>query len=183
LSLSVALALAGCGGVSSSDRPDADTTLALGGPPTAVHVGLYLAIERGFDEAEGVEITVRRGGDAAALLHNGRAQAAVLMQPGEGDVCVMEFLPGGPFVCVRQTTLEDRRSEVQALVRALQRGYSEAAVDPESAIQAELAAAPGLDQATLQAELDSFRGTLEPRPPEGPAPGFDGSLVKPISRD
>jgi ABC-type nitrate/sulfonate/bicarbonate transport system substrate-binding protein len=182
LSLGVVLALAGCGGVSSSSQPDADATLALGGPPSALHVGVFLALERGFDETEGVDLRLRRGGDPVALLRNGRVQAAILGGPASGVVCVMEFLPGGPYLCVTRTALEDRRSEVSALVRALQRGYSEAAIDPESALQAELAAAPGLDQATLSDQLDAFRGTLEPRPPED-GPGFDGSLVRRTSRD
>jgi ABC-type nitrate/sulfonate/bicarbonate transport system substrate-binding protein len=191
LSLGVCLLLAGCGGVTSSSNPDVDTTLLLDGPPSALHAGIYLAMERGYDETEGVDLTVRRSGDPAALLGNGRVQAALLrpdqIEPA-GAVCVMTFRDDddGPFLCVLKTTLEDRRPAVLALVQALQRGYGEAEVDPESAVQAELAAVPSLDQAALAAELDEIGGSLALRPPTVPSgqeDRFDASLVKRISRD
>src|SRR3954467_12563209 len=77
----VALALAGCGGVATSDRPDTDATLLLDFQPNAVHAGAYMAVDRGFDEAEGVNLTIRRPGastDALKLLQANRVQAAIL---------------------------------------------------------------------------------------------------------
>jgi ABC-type nitrate/sulfonate/bicarbonate transport system substrate-binding protein len=51
---------AGCAGTSSSDsRPDQDATLLLDFAPNAVHAGIYLALQRGYDEAEGVHLDVR----------------------------------------------------------------------------------------------------------------------------
>src|SRR4051812_47069936 len=136
LSFGVVLLLAGCGGATSADRPDAEEALALGGPPSALHIGTYLAVDPGFDEAEGTALALKRAGAAAPRLRKGGVQAGILPRPLRGTVCVMALVPGGPYLCVLETTLQDRRSEVAALVRALQRGYLEAGVDPESAIQA-----------------------------------------------
>jgi ABC-type nitrate/sulfonate/bicarbonate transport system substrate-binding protein len=190
----VALALAGCGGVGGSDRSDAELVLLLGGPPAGVHAGIYLAVERGFDEAEGVELTVRRSGDAAKLLRAGRVQAALLDAPLPDTVCVMAITQTpkpGNFVCVLKTTLEDRRPEVVSLVRSLQRGYSEAVADPESAVQAVLARAAGLDRKTVASQLDAASPSFGAGVPaigflrRGKLPPGDYAydLVRPISRD
>ena len=75
-----------------------------------------------------------------------------------GAVCVMALVQTPEpdrFVCVTRTQLADRRPEVEALVRALQRGYSETGIDPESAVQAVLSAAPGLERGTVAAEADT----------------------------
>ena len=74
-------ALAGCGGQIGADRPNADATLLLDFTPNAVHAGIYIAMARGFDDAEGVSLTVRAPGastDALALLQAGRADLAIL---------------------------------------------------------------------------------------------------------
>ncbi len=71
----------GCGGETGSDRPDEDATLLLDFTPNAVHAGIYLATQRGFDSAEGVRLTVRKPGastDALKLLETGRADLAIL---------------------------------------------------------------------------------------------------------
>jgi putative hydroxymethylpyrimidine transport system substrate-binding protein len=76
-----ALIVCGCGGSSGSDRPNEDATLLLDFSPNAVHSGIYLAKERGFDEAEGVRLRVRRPGastDALKLLEAGRVDMAIL---------------------------------------------------------------------------------------------------------
>ncbi len=76
-----ALASAGCMGSAGSDRPNTEATLLLDFQPNGVHAGIYLAVDRGFDEAEGVELEVQRPGastDALKLLRAGRAQAAIL---------------------------------------------------------------------------------------------------------
>jgi ABC-type nitrate/sulfonate/bicarbonate transport system substrate-binding protein len=55
------VALSGCGGGSapSDSRPDQPATLILDAPPGAVHAGIYLALQRGYDQAEGVQLQVR----------------------------------------------------------------------------------------------------------------------------
>ena len=190
----LALTASGCGGVSGADRADSDVTLLIGTKPTAVHAGIYLASERGFDEAESIDLTLRRKGDAKRLLRNQRVFAAILDRPLPGTTCVMALTQAprpGHFVCVLTTSLEDDRATVVALVRTLQRGYTETIADPESAVQALLARVGGLDRSRAGADLDrvspSFtagvpavgylrRGTLPPG-------AFDRTLVGPSSRD
>jgi putative hydroxymethylpyrimidine transport system substrate-binding protein len=262
------LALVGCGGSIGDDRPNADATLLLDFTPNAVHAGIYTATERGFDDAEGVALTVRRPGastDALALLQAGRADfaildihdlalarqqgrdivgvmaivqrplAAVLAQPDvrtprdlEGRRAGVTGLPSDEAVLrsivrgahgdpsrVRETTigfeavrallagrvagataiwnvegvalqrrrpgfrafrvddygapaypelvlsvtrrtLEERRNVVRATIRALQRGYREAQIDPESAEQTMLQAVRGLDGDELAAQVDAI---------------------------
>ncbi len=80
--LLAAALLAGCGSGSSNDeRPEADATLMLDFTPNAAHAGIYTAVARGFDDAEGVHLSVRVPGsstDAVKLLLSGRAQFAVM---------------------------------------------------------------------------------------------------------
>ena len=57
-----------------NDRPGTEATLLLDFAPNAVHAGIYLATEREYDEAEGVELDVRAPGastDALKLLEAG----------------------------------------------------------------------------------------------------------------
>jgi len=75
------LPLAGCGGTSGGDRPNETATLLLDFTPNAVHAGIYVASERGFDEAEGVKLEIRKPSastDALKLLQGGRADLAIL---------------------------------------------------------------------------------------------------------
>jgi putative hydroxymethylpyrimidine transport system substrate-binding protein len=78
----LALALAGCGsGSGDDDRPNQEASLLLDFTPNAVHAGIYLATERGYDEAEGVELDVRAPGastDALKLLQARRVDMAIL---------------------------------------------------------------------------------------------------------
>jgi putative hydroxymethylpyrimidine transport system substrate-binding protein len=263
----LAVLLAGCGSSTGEDRPNAEATLLLDFTPNAVHAGLYTATARGFDDAEGVALTIRKPGaatDALALLQAGRADfaildihdlglarqqgrdivgvmavvqrplAAVLAQPEvrtprdlEGRRAGVTGLPsdeavlrsivrgaggdsrrvrettigfeavrallagrvagatafwnvegvalrarrpgfrefrvddyGAPVypelvLCVTRRTLDERRTVVRAAIRGLQRGYREAQIDPESAVEAMLEAEPGLDRASLAAQLDA----------------------------
>jgi ABC-type nitrate/sulfonate/bicarbonate transport system substrate-binding protein len=63
LALLIALT-AGCGtsSTSSDSRPDQDAKLLLDAAPNAVHAGIYLALQRGYDEAEGVRLDVETPG-------------------------------------------------------------------------------------------------------------------------
>jgi putative hydroxymethylpyrimidine transport system substrate-binding protein len=82
LALILLLALAaGCGSTTGEDRPGAEATLLLDFTPNAVHAGIYMATARGYDEAEGVELEIRKPGastDALALLQTRRADMAIL---------------------------------------------------------------------------------------------------------
>jgi ABC-type nitrate/sulfonate/bicarbonate transport system substrate-binding protein len=78
--LAAGLVLAGCG-QASSDAPNRDATLLLDFTPNAVHAGIFSAVRRGYDEAEGVKLHVRTppsGADATKLLLAGRVDFAVL---------------------------------------------------------------------------------------------------------
>ncbi len=101
--LILAVALAGCGSVTGQDRPGGEATLLLDFQPNAVHAGLYLATERGYDEAEGVELEIQAPGastDALKLLQAGRADMAILdihdlglaREQGRDIVGVMAFV-------------------------------------------------------------------------------------------
>lgn len=78
----MALGLAACGGGGpGSDRPGEDATLLLDFAASAVHAGIYSAAERGYDDAEGVALTVQTPGqstDALKLLAAREADFAVL---------------------------------------------------------------------------------------------------------
>jgi putative hydroxymethylpyrimidine transport system substrate-binding protein len=261
------LALTGCGSSTGDDRPNQEASLLLDFTPNGVHAGIYLATERAYDDAEGVQLTVRAPGastDALRLLQAGRVDmaildihdlalareqdrdivgvmavvqrplAAVLAQPEiarprdlEGkragvtglpsDVAVLSSVVKGdggdpakvrkttigfeavkalladrvaaatafwnvegvalhaqrpdmrefrvddfgapPYpelvLCVTRQTLDEQRPVVQATIRALRRGYTEAQNDPESAVSALTAAAPGLDREAAAAQLDA----------------------------
>jgi putative hydroxymethylpyrimidine transport system substrate-binding protein len=82
LAAAVALA-AGCGatGNSSDSRPDQDAKLLLDFSPNAVHAGIYLALQRGYDEAEGVNLDVEPPGqstDGIKALLSGQEDLAIV---------------------------------------------------------------------------------------------------------
>jgi ABC-type nitrate/sulfonate/bicarbonate transport system substrate-binding protein len=79
--LAVGLALAGCGSTTGNDRPDVDASLLLDFTPNAVHSGIYLAHERGYDEAEGVTLAIKaptESTDSPKLLQAGKVDFAIL---------------------------------------------------------------------------------------------------------
>jgi putative hydroxymethylpyrimidine transport system substrate-binding protein len=269
LAVAAALALAGCdrGG---EDRPNAAARLALDGPPAAVDAGIYLALARDFDGAEGVTLGVRAAPTSAAALEDlvaGRDQFAVLdihdlaraRQRGRDVVGVMAIVQrplaavlAGPSIrrpralegrrvgvsaskadaavlatvvrhdggdparvrrvriargdavaavrsgrvaaavgrwdtdgvrlvaarpgsqafraddygapaypelvlCVTGDTLIERRPVVRATVAALRRGYTEALIDPESAVGALVDRVPSLDRTAEQASFDAVQ--------------------------
>ncbi|MEA2168743.1 MAG: hypothetical protein QOF76_2043 [Solirubrobacteraceae bacterium] len=193
------LVLAGCG-AGSSTSSDADITLLLGHAPSAADAGIFLAVERGFDEAQGVRVEIRRSGNPVALMKSARVQAALMdssQARAAGAICVMAMRQQpapGPFLCVQQTALEDNPGTIESLVSAIQRGYGEADADPESAVQAILARAPGLDYQATLAELNTisptfdagapFFGWLDRRKiPAADQSLFDFSIAKNFGRD
>jgi len=263
----LSFALAACGGETGQDRPNETASLLLDFTPNAVHAGLYVAVERGFDRAEGATLQIRKPGastDALKLLQSGRVDMAILdihdlglarergadlvgvmavvqrplaavlaqesirtprsleskragvtglpsdvavlrsivrgaggdpgrvrrttigfeavkallarrvaaatafwnvegvalreKRPGIREFRVDDFgAPGYPelVLTVTRETLEDRPALVRAAIRGLQRGYAETQDDPESAISTMLDREPGLDRATLAAQLDA----------------------------
>jgi ABC-type nitrate/sulfonate/bicarbonate transport system substrate-binding protein len=79
----VAAFAAGCGTSSggSDSRPEQDAELLLDFAPNAVHAGIYLALQRGYDEAEGVDLDVEPPGqstDGIKALLSGQADLAIV---------------------------------------------------------------------------------------------------------
>jgi ABC-type nitrate/sulfonate/bicarbonate transport system substrate-binding protein len=74
---------AGCGtsGGGSDSRPEQDARLLLDFAPNAVHAGIYLALQRGYDEAEGVNLDVEPPGqsvDGIKALLSGQEDLAIV---------------------------------------------------------------------------------------------------------
>jgi putative hydroxymethylpyrimidine transport system substrate-binding protein len=120
LAVLLALAAAGCGSTTGEDRPGSEATLLLDFAPNAVHSGLYLATSRGYDEAEGVELTIRAPGqstDALKLLEAGRADMAILdihdlglaREQGHDIVGVMAFVQRPLAAVLAQPSIESPR--------------------------------------------------------------------------
>jgi ABC-type nitrate/sulfonate/bicarbonate transport system substrate-binding protein len=82
LAVALALVAGGCASGGSSDsRPDQDAELLLDFAPNAVHAGIYLALQRGYDEAEGVHLDVEPPGqstDGIKALLSGQADMALV---------------------------------------------------------------------------------------------------------
>jgi putative hydroxymethylpyrimidine transport system substrate-binding protein len=73
--------LAGCGSSTPDHRPIPNATVVLDFTPNAIHAGIYTAIARGFDKAEGVHLHVvapSASTDSIKLLETGRANFAIL---------------------------------------------------------------------------------------------------------
>jgi ABC-type nitrate/sulfonate/bicarbonate transport system substrate-binding protein len=193
--LAAATLLAGCGGA-APDRAGREVKLGLSGTPGAVHAGIYLAVQRGFDSAEGVTLHPEATRDPVRELTSAQDALVVLdihdlavaRQRGKDVVGVMAIVerpvtalrparyrratrrtPGAPeypelVLATLRSTLTDDPATVRGTVAALQRGYREAYVDPESAVQAVTGQVRGLKTAAVSAELDrlgpAFLGTL-----------------------
>jgi putative hydroxymethylpyrimidine transport system substrate-binding protein len=125
-------ALAACGGVTGGDRPNEDASLLLDFTPNAVHAGLYVAVDRGYDTAEGVGLQIRKPGastDGLKLLRAGRVDMAILdihdlglaREKGADLVGVMAFVQRPLAAVLAQPSirspraLEGRRAGVTGL--------------------------------------------------------------------
>ena len=181
--LPAAVLLLGCGGGGPAGGSGRDLNLSLDGPPAGRHAGIYLATARGYDRALGVTLRVGREPSDLRLVR-------VTDLAPEKNVAVMAILPGDLYVAVDQVILDERRDDVRAALEAIQRGYEETVVDPESAAGA-MVDAEGLDRVALLQELDAIAprfkaggrdfGVLDPAGlPRG---AFDTSLVRPSDRD
>jgi hypothetical protein len=139
--------LAGCGG-SGSTGAFGDATLAVG-KPSAEDAGIYLAVQRGYDEGEGV------------TLHLGSTGAFRLVRRPSGRcLAVMAIVrPAKLLLCVDPETLREQRGLVRAVVRTLQRGYAQAQLEPDEAVAAMQAQVPGLDAAAVSARMDDVAPT------------------------
>ena len=81
IGLCLTLPACGSGGGGATDRPERAASLLLDFVPNGVHAGIFSAVRRGYDDAEGVQLRVRQPGsgtDATKLLLAGRADFAVL---------------------------------------------------------------------------------------------------------
>jgi ABC-type nitrate/sulfonate/bicarbonate transport system substrate-binding protein len=168
------LALAGCAG-SGAAGSYGDALLSLGSRPGAEDSGIYLAMQRGYDTAEGVTLHVRR---------RGATEFRLLRRPQGRWVAVMAIVrPARLLLCVDRETLQDDRPKVEAVVQALQRGYVQAQLEPDEAVAAMVAQVPGLDAARVSARMDdvaptwsqgaAFIGQL------APGPGRDATIARP----
>jgi len=107
---------------------------------------------------EAVKALLAKRVDAATAFWNVEGVALRRQRPGIREFRVDDFgAPAYPelVLVVTRETLDDRRDVVRATIRALQRGYNETQVDPESAVSAMLAAERGLDREALAAQLDA----------------------------
>jgi putative hydroxymethylpyrimidine transport system substrate-binding protein len=96
--------------------------------------------------------------DGATAFWNVEGVALEQRRPGMQEFRVDDYgAPAYPelVLCTSRRTLEERRPVIEATIRALQRGYTQAQTDPESAVTALLEADSGLDRATAQAQLDA----------------------------
>ncbi|HVW18337.1 MAG TPA: ABC transporter substrate-binding protein, partial [Solirubrobacteraceae bacterium] len=111
-----------------SDRPNATATLVLDGVPDAVHVGVYVATARGYDEAEGVTLRVRAArsvADPARSLERGDAQLAVL----DLHDLAIERAKGRDLVAVMSIAQLPERARARRTLRAHGRARLAARID------------------------------------------------------
>jgi putative hydroxymethylpyrimidine transport system substrate-binding protein len=96
--------------------------------------------------------------DAVTAFWNVEGVALKAKRPGVREFRVDRYgAPSYPelvLVTSRQT-LQDDPDNVAATVRTIRRGYEEALKDPEAAVGALVAAAPGLRRSTVKAEFDA----------------------------
>jgi len=167
------LALAGCGGLGGTGE-FGDVPIVIDGAPNADDAGLYFATGRGYDEAEGVELQPERSGQADFRL---------VRKPIRGCVAVQAIVrPDKLVLCVDPEVLDQERSKVVAVARALARGYTQAQLEPDEAVAAMTTALPGLDRDKLARELDAAAPTWTEGAPYfgqlAPGPDRDPSIAK-----
>jgi ABC-type nitrate/sulfonate/bicarbonate transport system substrate-binding protein len=170
--LVVALVLAACGGTQSTGS-FGDVPLVLGDTPGADEAGIFLATARGYDTAEGVTLEIARQGNADFRL---------VTSPPKGCVAVLAVVrPAKLVLCADEITLQDERPKVLAVVRALTRGYTQAQLEPDEAVEAMTSQVPGLDRNALSTQLDEVSSTWTAGAPYfgqlAAGPGRDPTVV------
>jgi ABC-type nitrate/sulfonate/bicarbonate transport system substrate-binding protein len=174
------LLLAGCGGAAETTGSGGELRLGLDGPPTGVHAGIYLAVERGYDRSAGVTLVLDREPlDLRLVPRSGLDR--------DKNVAVMAILQRSLFLTTDRVTLDEREDDVRAAAEAIQRGYEEAIVDPEGAVAAMVAAGAGTREslaASLDAAAPKFKaGAAEFGEVRGVPPGlFEPDIVRPSDR-
>jgi putative hydroxymethylpyrimidine transport system substrate-binding protein len=127
-------AAAGCAGTESGSetRPNQDSRLLLDFAPNAVHAGIYLAKERGYDDSEGVHLEIQTPGsstDGVKALLSGQADVAIvdihdlaIARAKGGDVIGVMAVVQTPLAAVlaqpgirRPRDLEGRKAGVTGL--------------------------------------------------------------------
>jgi putative hydroxymethylpyrimidine transport system substrate-binding protein len=126
----------------------------------------------GGDPAKVRKTTI--GFDAVPALLSGKVAGATAFWNAEGVALNAKASSRGPFhafrvdrygapsypelvLTVTRRTLDDDPALVGATVRALQRGYRAALIDPDSAVEALVEADPGLDRDLMASELDAVQ--------------------------
>ena len=107
---------------------------------------------------EAVKALLAKRVDAATAFWNAEGVALKRRRPGFEEFRVDDYgAPSYPelVLCVTRTTLDERGALVRATIRALQRGYAQAQVEPDSAVSALQEQARGSDRAELAAQLDA----------------------------
>lgn len=169
----LALIFAGCGSTQTASQ-FGDVPIVLPARLSADDAGVYFATYRTYDEGEGVTLVPSREGDADFRITDA---------PPSGCITVMAIVPPDKLLlCADEVILQDERSKVLAVVRALQRGYLQAQKEPEEALSAITAQEPDADRDALAAELDDaapawtagqpFMGAIER------GPGRDSSVAR-----
>jgi putative hydroxymethylpyrimidine transport system substrate-binding protein len=107
---------------------------------------------------QAVKALLARRVDAATAFWNVEGVALRERRPGTREFRVDDY--GAPpypelVLCMTRQTLDERRAVVEATIRALQRGYTQAQADPDSAVSALVDANPDLDRAAADAQLDA----------------------------
>ncbi|MCU1677734.1 MAG: transporter substrate-binding protein [Frankiales bacterium] len=100
----------------------------------------------------------------ATAFWNDEGVALKAKRPGLHSFKVDEFgAPAYPelVLTTTRTLIQDQPALVRATVTALQRGYREAIVDPETAVAALVDAVPGTDRALTAAQLDAVQPAFQ----------------------
>jgi ABC-type nitrate/sulfonate/bicarbonate transport system substrate-binding protein len=174
--LVVAAALAGCGGTQSTSQ-FGEVPLVVAGKPGADEAGIFLATQRGYDTAEGLTLIVERSGDA---------DFRVVSDPPPGCVSVLAIVrPDRLVLCADEFILQDERPKVLAVARALARGYTQAQLEPDEAVNAMTEQQPELDREALSRQLDEVAPTWTAGAKYfgelAPGPGRDPSVAREAS--
>ena len=177
--LLILAALAGCGGTSSTGS-FGDVSIALDSTPDANDAGLYLAAQRGYDEAEGVTFKVEPSGTANTDL---TFVTDAQLKASKDLVGVMAIVqPDKLIVAASRDDVDENRGMVAAAVRALQRGYQQAQIEPDEAVAAMQQQVSGLSTSKLTAQLGQVSPTWSAGAPFlgalPPGREFDRSIAR-----